>query len=320
MIDLVGGADELGGRLADAVRRWQATALRVGATDHARAQDGVRAAYAFAGLAPPRRFVWHDSPMAGLAAAVALVAGEGEESVWRPLVDAVGDERTAVAVHAPHLVCRVRAELVEPLIVRVWQAWAEQVVQEARDVCWDCSFHRPEHETTSILQAAGLGTLTRLRAALAARGDPTEVFAAAETVEVGHIGADTAHQWVDVWQLRELTGRGLPAAAPVVAGLAQVAQAAGSCWPMREVAVLTRRPVLLHHDAAGRLHRDGGPAALWPDGFAVWAWHGTRVARHVIEDPGSITADEVEEELDERVRQVLRERMCRGGGPDAPRC
>lgn len=53
-----------------------------------------------------------------------------------------------------------------------------------------------------------------------------------------------------------------------------------SCGPVaiiRGEVIACERPRILRLDEAGRLHADDGPAALWPDGFEVWARHGEAV-------------------------------------------
>ncbi|HXV93343.1 MAG TPA: hypothetical protein VD813_08610, partial [Pseudonocardia sp.] len=153
---------------------------------------------------------------------------------------------------------------------------------------------------------------------------PGDVWATAESHQMRHLGPDTAHRWADVAALRapaaqRRTARRAPAdGGSVVAGLAEAARSAGRFWPMREVVVFTERPIALHRDTRGRLHRDDGPAAAWPDGFAVWAWHGTPVARHVIEDPASVTDEEIDDEPREQVRALLVERRDRAAAPPPP--
>jgi hypothetical protein len=66
-------------------------------------------------------------------------------------------------------------------------------------------------------------------------------------------------------------------------GLSAVAKSAGWWWAMRGAVVLTERPRLLHRDNQFRLHHDSGPALSYPDGWGIWAWHGTRVPRELIE-------------------------------------
>ncbi|GEL17668.1 DUF6745 domain-containing protein [Pseudonocardia asaccharolytica] len=67
---------------------------------------------------------------------------------------------------------------------------------------------------------------------------------------------------------------GLPPS-PQLDALAAAVRAVGWWWPMRDVAVLTDRPTQLHRDERGRLHREGGPAVAYADGWALHYRHGT---------------------------------------------
>ena len=57
-----------------------------------------------------------------------------------------------------------------------------------------------------------------------------------------------------------------------------------------EVAVVQDRPLFIRMDEQNRLHCQDGPAILYDDGFAVYAWHGVRVPPEWIRDKGHLTA------------------------------
>ena len=59
-----------------------------------------------------------------------------------------------------------------------------------------------------------------------------------------------------------------------------------------------------------RLHCDDGPALLFRDGWAVYAYHGTGVAKNVIEDPLSITVGQILDEKNTYIRSILMDRCC----------
>lgn len=96
--------------------------------------------------------------------------------------------------------------------------------------------------------------------------------------------------------------------------LMRLAQACGWCYVYRELAVLTERPCELHRDSSDppALHCETGPAVAYPDGWGVWAWHGVRVPRWVIEQPEQITATKVDAEQNAEVRRVMLERLGMG--------
>jgi hypothetical protein len=62
----------------------------------------------------------------------------------------------------------------------------------------------------------------------------------------------------------------------------------GWWWPYHEIAILTARPDELHRDGQGWLHRADGPAVVYPDGWTVHAWHGTRVPASLIAGTWSV--------------------------------
>src|SRR4029453_16755744 len=77
---------------------------------------------------------------------------------------------------------------------------------------------------------------------------------------------------------------------------------------VRAGVILTERPRALRRDAQGRLHHPEGPAITYADGFGVWAWHGVRVPRDVIEQPQALTVRRIHHEEDIEVRRVMLDR------------
>jgi hypothetical protein len=92
-------------------------------------------------------------------------------------------------------------------------------------------------------------------------------------------------------------------------GLTELARSAGWWWPHRSAVIVCERPVRLFQDDRGRLHGESGPAIVYPDGWSIWAWHGVRVPRRVIEQPEALPASEVLAEPDPEVRRVMIERL-----------
>lgn len=89
-----------------------------------------------------------------------------------------------------------------------------------------------------------------------------------------------------------------------------IGRSAGWWWPFEQVVILTERPCALAmaRDEQGRLHQSTGPVVGYPDGWAVWAWHGVRVPRQVIERPDTITVEQVRTTRNLEARRVLLER------------
>ncbi len=66
-------------------------------------------------------------------------------------------------------------------------------------------------------------------------------------------------------------------------GLIRLTQSVDWAWMYHGVAILTERPMSIRRDTQGRLHDASGPAITYRDGWAVHAWHGTRVPADLIE-------------------------------------
>ena len=100
------------------------------------------------------------------------------------------------------------------------------------------------------------------------------------------------------------------ASAQRLRGLNEVAQAAGWWWPFSGAAILTERPTVIHRDTEGRLHSDTGPALIYPDGWGIWAVHGLRVGRRIVEAPETLTAHEVRDEQNAEIRRHMLDRYA----------
>jgi hypothetical protein len=95
-----------------------------------------------------------------------------------------------------------------------------------------------------------------------------------------------------------------------LAGQLMIGRSAGWWWPFEQVAILIERPCALAmaRDEQGRLHHPTGPVVAYPDGWGIWAWHGVRVPREVIERPDAITVAQIRTTRNLEVRRVLLER------------
>ncbi|MBX9692426.1 MAG: hypothetical protein K2Z81_08585, partial [Cyanobacteria bacterium] len=84
--------------------------------------------------------------------------------------------------------------------------------------------------------------------------------------------------------------------------------------PVEENACLIdERPVKLSFDDRGWFHCEDGPALVFQDGEKWYAWHGiilnAEFYGHLIEDPGSISINGIENERNIEIRRVMVERF-----------
>ncbi|MGH8907318.1 MAG: DUF6745 domain-containing protein [Egibacteraceae bacterium] len=295
---------------------WLAVGLSTAPADREAAEAGVRLAYQRAGLRPPQRILWAQSPLAGAREAARLRRWVGN---W--------------------LWDRVRATasgLLPPLCLLAFGAWVVLAQQPA-------ARGGAYHWIGIGIVSAFLWRLTQLEAGLVPRDERTGWIrlrlrrrAAARVADQVHSRVVTrlnspvadriwsavreeAGEEVAIQGLHSLGGPrevGRLAAHAVLEaagedrhrGLMQVARAAGCWWPFRSVAVLTERPVRLCLDSDGRLHAADGPAIVYPDGWAIWAWHGVRVPGWVICAPRRLTVAHIQAQRGIDVRRVMIER------------
>jgi hypothetical protein len=116
---------------------------------------------------------------------------------------------------------------------------------------------------------------------------------------VGHFGARYgAGRAAATWLSTD--GAPVPADAEAVVSDFTAASRAGWWWPHTRFVVVSERPSALHLERvevgarapAGRqrLHRTDGPSAQWPDGYRVYALHGTGVPADLVEHGWDVDA------------------------------
>ncbi|MEU6745070.1 DUF6745 domain-containing protein [Spirillospora sp. NPDC046719] len=282
---------------------WQADAFRTDPADRARAEAGVAAAYAAAGLAAPERFVWVPSPARGAVAAAVL--GGHEAALRKAGLDDLLD--------------RARADLGEG-------AAGASVLADVRTRPWEaertaaCSEQGPEQWPRTWAETGGLlwnqvhSLVTRVRSAVGEQAQgrsaragglmPTPEENAAESIlRAATLDAVLGQHDAPWLALFESVGR-LDGA---LAGLAEAARSSGWWWPYERLVIMSERPCELHRDEPGRLHRGDGPALAYPDGFSLHAWRGMPIPPDFVASLTGLTADRISAEENAELRRVMLE-------------
>jgi hypothetical protein len=268
---------------------WRSVAFATGPADRERAEVGVRAAYAEAGLAGPQRLVWAPSPAYGAVAAVLLddprhavalrQAGLGD------LVDRVGAELGPADAGRP-----VR----DAVRTRPWEAArsAAQAGLGARE--WSAAWAR----TGGGLWQQVHGLVARIRQGLGELGTGEAEALLRQATLDAVLGQHDA-PWLALFEAVERR-EGLT-------GLAETARAAGWWWPYERLAIVCDRPSELHRDEPGRLHRGDGPALSYTDGFALYAWRGMPIPADFTDTLAGLTAERIAAEGNAELRRVMLE-------------
>jgi hypothetical protein len=293
-------------------RDWRSVAFATGPTDRARAETGVRAAYAEAGLPGPERFVWVPSPAYGTVAAVLLADPRHAATLCQAglgdLVDRV------VTTLGPSDAGRPVRDAVR---TRAWEsaraaAYAELGAQE-----WSAAWKRtgaalwPQVNGLVTRIRQGLGTMATSATDAGATGAADTTGAANETGAADVVEALLRQATLDAvlgqhdapWlALFETVGR-----LEGLIGLAETAEAAGWWWPYERLAIVCDRPSELHRDEQGRLHRGDGPALSHSDGFALHAWRGMPIPAGFSDTLAGLTAERIAAESNAELRRVMLE-------------
>ncbi|WP_433868893.1 DUF6745 domain-containing protein [Saccharopolyspora sp. CA-218241] len=262
---------------------WQRHALRSAPADRAAAEAAITALYARVG-APPPAFEWVDSPAAALRSVPASTAPTPARF-------------TAVEHRLASLMSSLRERLGDPL-----------GVPEPRDP--------PSDPETALRSGAPLRPVLaeevhralrrRIRDAVAgpvksALPGPTGLCWFGQH-EVDWIAHGDVHR--RLWRFDDTDA---------LEPWALLARSAGWWWPREGRCVVAERPAAVRVEpmpgaSTGelRLHAATGPAVVYPDGWAVHSWHGTRVPAWVIEDPAP---ERIAAERNVEVRRCAIERL-----------
>jgi len=99
------------------------------------------------------------------------------------------------------------------------------------------------------------------------------------------------------------------------------ATAESACWwwPHRRFVMVSERPLEIHRELVDparpsgprshRLHRDDGPAIVWPDGWGLYCVHGVQVPAQAILAPETLTIDQIRKQDNVEVKRIMIERV-----------
>jgi len=263
-------------------RQWWASLLAPGPADREVAEAAVATLYASGPRRRARpRVVWCHSPLALVRAAAD--AGAGEDVADEVAHHAYRRELAAVAGRTTK-----RYPLRTHLLAELQDARARQIVE----AFWDSTF--------DALKAGGEQAAWRTT-----RGSVCEEFLYSHDIEILET---TQPYFVASLALAQFLRDHWGFTRPTTVAC-DLVRACGGFVLREDVALLSERHLTLSRDGEGRLHAENSPAAMWPDGFCIYAWHGTRVARRVIADPETLDPATVLLEPNVEVRRVMIERI-----------
>jgi hypothetical protein len=93
-----------------------------------------------------------------------------------------------------------------------------------------------------------------------------------------------------------------------ISGLLKISKSAGWFLPHEKICWVSDRHNIVNRDGNGRLHNNNGIALAYPDGWGIYAVHGVRVPKFVIERPTEIKINSIDAEKNIEVRRVMIDR------------
>jgi hypothetical protein len=82
-------------------------------------------------------------------------------------------------------------------------------------------------------------------------------------------------------------------------------------FPYKGICIVCNKPEICKFEPNGespRVHSERGPAIGFRDGWSIYSWHGILVDKHIIDQPETITVEEIEKEENAEVRRIQVER------------
>ena len=83
----------------------------------------------------------------------------------------------------------------------------------------------------------------------------------------------------------------------------KVCESVNYIWPNRDFVMVCARPVKINRNSLGRLHKDGGMAISYPDGWGLYYLNGVKVTKYLAVTPESeLSLDFFNKETNANVR------------------
>jgi hypothetical protein len=86
----------------------------------------------------------------------------------------------------------------------------------------------------------------------------------------------------------------------------ELAQSCGWIMPYEKVCYVSERHCIINQDEGGAIHCEDGPSISYPDGWSIYADHGTILSKEVVTDPDRFTLEELKDLSPVEVKIILK--------------
>jgi hypothetical protein len=292
-------------RFPEFVSKWTNIGLSTAPADRPRAERAIAEMYGAAGLTAPKRIVWCGSPLSqGLTRAIVLnadsVCDSVGDSVWDSVKVSVGDsvwDSVKVSVGdsvwdsvGASVKVSVGASVKVSVRTSVWDSVRDSVGDSVRDSVGDSVWASVRDSVRdSVWDSVGASVGASVRDSVWDSVRDSVGDSVGDSVWDSVYGAHDSG-WLSFY---DFFGEavGLNTKNGKLHGLMELAKSAGWALPHREMCFVSERHNILRRDDLGRLHCENGPACAYPDGWSIFAWHGTRIPAEWIMDRKSLTPE-----------------------------
>lgn len=248
---------------------WLRAGLSTEPIDHVAAEKAVDALYTLVTGAPAPQFIWCESPLA----AVLLIA------------------------EAPG---QFGAPLRERIRLKPWESARAWLLSQYGQAELTRGLHESCQEAVRALSPL-INQITEAVVAADTEEDSVRTRRRLALTYADHGQLNGA--WLPLWQAYPPPGQ----AGEVIRALAAVSRRTHWWWAYEGVAVLCERPIALHVDERGRLHRGEGPALAYRDGFELYRWRGVTIPATFAKILATLTPEEIRTERNAELRRIMLE-------------
>ncbi len=312
--------------------KWISIGLSTEPADRKRAEEGALKAYEAARVKPPKEFIWTGSPLQGCVQAairhsesrtIALTDLDSNEfkylvsrvkskmkykklSLFEALL-AYGNERTN---YYGHWIWNEvgKQEISQKVKKKIWYQVKKQILDPVFFLLHEKIFPHVSNEimyveieklfSDSMWHSLNLGSLSQIQTHVR-----HELKRQVDKVSYCNIPLSALAGFDYFQEVCRLDFSKMK-------GWFEIAQSAFFWWwQFPEVVIFSERPVELHLDEKGALHRDGGAAILYPDGWGIYAWHGMMIPKKfVLQKPDKIDLMDILNEKNPNIKKSVIEK------------
>ena len=277
----------------DVQSRWREHLFSTAPADRQATEAAVNSLYIAGGMPPPRSFCWFESPFAG-ALAIGLLL-EPLDRNWESLIGSARRRRDD-REHIERVESRLLTQLTQPDMAAAVKACGTPVSPALllgtippKTLHSDFVSARVEaHGDVSALFAQPTdGPLQRAEDGLWGQSGVLRSGLFSHPVE-SLVSQSFFSDYSFTQMAMDERALGERTPPPLLQAAWTIARSVGPWWAWTGAAVLSDHPIELHVDADARLHRTDGPAAVYKDGWRVFAWNGYAMPEQWILDPASV--------------------------------